>query len=201
MSTTNVIFVEKLGATAVTQYVGRNNEMFYDANTGFLRLSNGSTPGGILLNMIGRQGYCGSFYDTTTQTNLLPINKIKMNATSISDGVQVVDQTKITFLHAGRYNLQFSLQLDKSDSGTDDLELFLMSEGVVVPWSNTKVTLAGNNAKAVAAWNFVTEQLAGTYVELAWYSADSSTFIHAEPASTSPTRPGIPSVIITVTQV
>lgn len=201
MSTTNVLFVEKLGATPASQYIGRKNEVFYDADSGFLRLSDGVTPGGILLNMIGRQGYCGAFYDTTTQTNAAQINKIKLDTSYISDGVSVVDTTKITFLHAGRYNIQFSLQVEKTDSGTDDFELFLLRNGEIGPWTNTKVTLTGNNAKAVAAWNYVVEEPANTYIELAWYSADPDVRILAEPAKTNPARPAIPSAIVTVTQV
>jgi len=199
--TTYKLFPDKLGGTNASQFIGNNGEMFYDSATGFLRRSDGVTPGGVLLNMIGRQGYCGAFYDTTTQTNLTQINKVKFNSTYISDGVSIVDQTKITLLHAGRFNIQFSLQLDKTDSGTDDFDLWVLRNGESGPWTNTRVTLTGNNAKAVAAWNYVVEETAGTFIELAWYSLDTGVFIHAEPEQTSPTRPGIPSAIVTVTQV
>lgn len=199
--TTYKLFPDKLGGTDSSQFIGNNGELFYDSATGFLRRSDGVTPGGILLNMIGRQGYCGAFYDTTTQTNLAQINKVKFNSTYISDGVSIVDNTKITFAHAGRYNVQFSLQLDKGDSGTDDFDLWVLRNGETGPWTNTRVTLTGNAAKSVAAWNFVVEESAGTYVELAWYSLDSDLFIHAEPPQTNPVRPGIPSAIVTVTQV
>ena len=201
MTTTNLLFVDKLGGTDATQFIGRNNELFYDANTGFLRLSDGVTPGGTLLNMIGRQGYCGAFYDTTTQTNSQPINRVRFNQTYISDGVSMVDQTKITFLHTGRFNIQFSLQLEKTDSGTDEVELFLLRNGEVGPWTNTKLTLVGNNAKAVASWNFVVDEPANTYVELAWYSLDANDIILSEAQKTNPDRPGIPSSIVTITQV
>lgn len=199
--TTNLIFVDKLGATNASSYVGRNGELFYDNTTGFLRISDGVTPGGNLLNMIGRQGYCGAFYDTTTQTNAQQINKVKFNTSYISDGVTITDLTKINFLHAGRYNLQFSLQLEKLDSGTDEIEIFLLRNGEIGPWTNTKVTMVGNNVKTVAAWNFVVEEPAGVQVELAWYSADQDMTIQAAQPSTNPVRPGIPSAILTVTQV
>ena len=201
MSSTNVLFVEKLGGTAASSYVGRDNELFYNTVDGFLRLSDGVTPGGTLLNMIGRQGYCGAFYDTTTQTNVETINKVRMNNSYISDGIVVEDLTKIKFLHAGRYNLQFSLQLEKTDSGTDKVELFLLRNGEVGAWTSTKLTLVGNNAKSVAAWNFIVEEPEGTYVELAWYSLDPAIRILAEEPKTNPARPGIPSAIVTVSQV
>lgn len=199
--TTFKLFPDKLGGTDASQYIGTNGEMFYDAATGFLRKSDGVNPGGILLNMIGRQGYCGAFFDTTTQTNASQINKVKMNTSYISDGISVVDGTKITFAHAGRYNIQFSLQIDKTDSGTDTIELWLLRNGVTGPYTNTKLTLPGNEAKAVAAWNYVVDEPAGTQVELVWYSADSGMRIVYEPANTNPERPAIPSAIVTVTQV
>ena len=201
MSTTNVVFVEKLGGTAASEYVGRDNELFYNSVDGFLRLSDGVTPGGTLLNMIGRQGYCGAFFDTTTQTNASTINKIKLNTSYISDGVIVEDLTKIKFLHAGRYNIQFSLQLEKTDSGTDEVEFFLLRNGEIGAWTNTKLTLVGNRAKVVAAWNYIVEEPENVYIELAWYSLDTAVRILAEEAKTNPTRPGIPSAIVTITQV
>lgn len=201
MTTTNVIFAEKLGGTDASQYIGRDNELFYSAETGFLRISDGVTPGGSLLNMSGRQGYCGAFYDTTTQTNVQQINPITFNSSYISDGISIVDQSKITFLHDGRYNIQFSFQLEKTDSGTDEIEIFLLRNGEIGPWTNTKFTLVGNNAKSVAAWNFVVEESANAFVELVWYSKDQNARIYAEPASTNPIRPGIPSAIVTITQV
>jgi hypothetical protein len=42
---------------------------------------------------------------------------------------------------------------------------------------------------------------AGDYVQLYWSSADGDVRLFAEPASTVPIRPGIPSVIATLTQV
>jgi hypothetical protein len=199
--TTYKLFPDKLGGTNSSNFIGNYGELFYDSTTGFLRRSDGVTPGGELLNMIGRQGYCGAFFDTTTQTNALPINKVSFNNSYISDGISIVDGTKITLAHSGRFNIQFSLQLDKSDSGNDDVELWLLRNGEAGPFTNTKFTLLGNNAKGVAAWNFVVEEPAGTYIELAWHSADAAVVLHYEDAKTNPVRPAIPSAIVTVTQV
>jgi len=59
-------FVEKLGNSDATQFVGNSGEMFYDPVTGVLRVSDGSTTGGIILGALGSTGYVGTFYDTTT---------------------------------------------------------------------------------------------------------------------------------------
>lgn len=198
MAKTYKFFNDKMGGADVTQHIGVSGEVFYDPATGFLRLSDGVTAGGILLNMIGRQGYCLTAYDTTLQANSASVNLVKYNTPVISDGISIVDLTKITFAHAGRYNIQFSLQMDKLDSGTDEFELWLVKNGVNVPFSNTKMTSVGNNDKFVASWNFVEEALVGDYFELAWHSIDTELRIFYTDATT---RPAIPSAILTVTQV
>ena len=59
----------------------------------------------------------------------------------------------------------------------------------------------GNNTKDIAAWNWIVSASANDYFEIAWYSPDPNLRIYAEGVQTNPTRPGIPSVILTVSQV
>jgi len=40
------MFLDKLGGTKTTEYIGTSGEIFYDPFDGILRLSNGSSPGG-----------------------------------------------------------------------------------------------------------------------------------------------------------
>ena len=49
MSTLNRLFVEKLGGSESTTFIGSYGEIFYNPATGALRLSNGSTVGGVAL--------------------------------------------------------------------------------------------------------------------------------------------------------
>jgi hypothetical protein len=70
----------------------------------------------------------------------------------------------------------------------------------MVPWSNSRLNLVGNNAKQVAAWNFVFTVTAGQYVQLMWSSADTDVQLVAIPNTAFNTRPSIPSVIVTVTR-
>jgi hypothetical protein len=156
-----------------------------------------------LLN-ITRNRYYGSFYSTQTQSN--PVADTPMaityNQTDSANGISIVDGSRITIHNTGIYNLQFSAQLDKTDSGSDDVDIWLRHAGEDVPWSNTKVTLSGNNAKLVASWNFLLDSnTVDQYWELMWSSADTSMRIYAQGAETGPVRPGIPSVILTVTKV
>lgn len=150
----------------------------------------------------GTTGYYGTFYSTITQTNPVANTAIAVtyNATNLSNGVSIVDNSKITMAHAGIYNIQFSLQVDKTDPGEDIIDLWLSKNGVNVNWTNTSVSLPKTDSKFVAAWNFVEEAAPGDYFQIMWASADTSMRIYARPPTTNPDRPGIPSVILTVTE-
>jgi len=150
----------------------------------------------------GRSFY-GAFYSTQDQTNAgaTATNKMTLNVTDIASGVSIVSNSRITIANAGIYNIQFSAQLDKTDSGDDVVDIWLCKNGSNVANSNTQTTLVGNNGKFVAAWNFVVAASAGDYFELCWRSADTGVFLNYVAAASNPTRPAIPSVILTVTQI
>ena len=151
-------------------------------------------------------GSYGSFYDTTTQTN--PVGNVprsmSFNTTAITNGVSISGSTNpfntyIKTENAGLYNLQFSAQLDKTDSGADEIVIWLRKNGIDLIDTATTVTLAGNNAKNVAAWNFFVNSAANDYYQLIWYSSDTSVRLLAEVAGGG--HPGIPSVIATANRI
>jgi hypothetical protein len=150
-------------------------------------------------------GSYGSFYDTTTQTN--PVGNIprsmSFNTTDITNGVSISGSTSpfntyIKTQNAGVYDIQFSAQLDKTDSGTDEIVIWLRKNGSNLTDTATTVTLVGNNAKNVAAWNWFVNSAANDYYQIIWQSPDTNVRLFAEPADG---HPGIPSVILTVNRV
>lgn len=149
----------------------------------------------------GTNRYHGTFCSTQDQTNAASVNKMTYNVTELTNGVTIASNSRITFANSGIYNIQFSAQLDKSDSGDDSVDIWLMKNGANVSNSNTEMTLVGNNGKHVAAWNWVVQVNSGEYYEIAWYSADAQVFLNYVASNTNPTRPAIPSVILTVTQI
>jgi len=152
----------------------------------------------------GTLGAYGVFYDTTTQTNVgapTSFNTMSYNTTAETNGVTIVTGTKITFSTAGTYNLQFSAQIDKSDAGKDAIEIWFALNGTNIANSNTFLVLEGNDGTSVASWNYVITLAANDYLELRWFSADTSLYLHTNAAGTSPTRPVGPAVILTATQV
>lgn len=150
-------------------------------------------------------GSYGSFYDTTTQTN--PVANIprsmSFNTTDITNGVSISGSTNpyntyVKTENAGVYNIQFSAQLDKTDSGADEIVIWLAKNGTNLTDSATTITLNGNNDKQVAAWNWFVNSAANDYYQIIWYSADTDLRILAEPQDG---HPGIPSVILTANRV
>jgi len=151
-------------------------------------------------------GSYGSFYDTTTQTN--PVGNVprsmSLNTTDITNGVSISGSTNpyntyIKTTNAGVYNIQFSAQLDKTDSGTDEIFIWLRKNGLDLTDTATTVTLVGNNGKQVAAWNWFVNAAANDYFQIIWYALDTNVRILAEAGGGG--HPGIPSVIVTANRV
>ena len=148
--------------------------------------------------------YYGNFYDTTTQVNLsggITYNSLTYNTTASSKGVAIVSGNLIQVANSGVYNLQFSAQLDKTDSGLDEVEIWLAKNGQNVEWSNTNLTMDKNNARYVAAWNWFLTMNTNEHAEIRWHSFDLDLRVLASGVRTSPDRPGTPSVILTVNRV
>jgi hypothetical protein len=132
---------------------------------------------------------------------------MSFNTTDIGgNGVSVVDGTKITVENAGVYNLQFSAQLDRTTTGTNTICIWFAYTGSSIANSATDVTLTGGAASnpLVAAWNYILPMVAGSYVEIYWShndNADDKIEIKATGSRANPTRPAVPSVIATLTQI
>lgn len=152
---------------------------------------------------VGEQRYYGSFYSTADQTNAgaTSVNKMTYNVTDLSNGVSIVSNSRITIANAGIYNIQFSVQFAKNDSGDDVVDIWLCKNGNNIANTNTEFTILGNNGNFVAAWNFFVNAAAGDYYELCWHSIDTGVRLDYIAAKSNPSRPAIPSVILTVNRV
>ena len=145
----------------------------------------------------------GSFYDTTTQTNAgaTAANVMRYNSTEFANGVSIVSNSRVTVQAAGVYDIQFSAQFQRGGGagGESTVEVWLSKNGSNVPWSGTYLTIVGNNGKAVAAWDFlVYASNPGDYYELYWSSPDTNVALYSAATGSNPTRPAVPSIILTV---
>jgi hypothetical protein len=152
------------------------------------------------------QPQIGSFISLVDQTDgVNNATPMRYEVTQISKGVDVLDLTKIRIKHAGVYNLQFSAQFINLDSSEHEVSIWLSKNGTNVPATCTDFTVPskhGNfNGHTVAAWNFFTEASGNDYFELYWSAPSALVFIEHIDPRTTPVRPAVPSIIVTVNRV
>lgn len=148
-------------------------------------------------------GYYGAFSDLTLQQfTANTITALKLNTIDLQNGVtlQGTPQTQIKIINTGVYNLQFSAQLNHTTGGLAVVTIWLRKNGVDIPATSTDVTIEGNNTKIVPAWNFLIDAVANDYFEIMISATDDHCEIYYSGARTSPVRPALPSLIVTVTQ-
>lgn len=181
---------------------------YEDQNNNALRLYLNNLNG-VVASVIGNEGgqYLsfpyGAFQDNTTQTAAATSTPyaVKLGVTDYTNSVVVkVDDsgnyTKIVVDEDGIYNIAFSLQLIKTTASAKNAWIWPRVNGTDVPDSATKVTLSGNSAAVVAAWNFFLGLKADNYVQLMWAVEDTGIQILHESATAF--CPQIPSAILTV---
>ena len=151
-------------------------------------------------------GSYGSFYDTTTQINPVAnaANSMSFNETAITNGVSLSGSTSpfntyIKTETAGVYNIQFSAQIDKTDGGEDNIDIWIRKNGTDLIDTATSLTLPKNNNRLVAAWNWFVQSATNDYYQIIWSSADTDMRLLAEVSSSL--HPGIPSVILTANRI
>lgn len=149
---------------------------------------------------VGPQSYYLSAYSTQDQTNAgaTSVNKMTLNTTDLSTGVSIVNNSRITIANAGIFNIQFSAQVFKTSGGTSKIDIWLCKNGSNVANTNTEMEISGNSHGVVASWNFFVNAAAGDYYEICWSSADTNVKLDYTAAQSTPTRPAIPSIILTV---
>lgn len=143
------------------------------------------------------------FYDTTIQTNPVAsgINLVTFNSAAVGNiGISLVAGTRLTVSKTANYNLQFTVQLDKTDAGTDEVDIWILRNGVPYPDTNTRLSLVFNNAVLLAGWSYLLALSAGDFIEVAWESLDTNMRLFALGAQVAPIRPATPSARVTLVQ-
>jgi hypothetical protein len=146
----------------------------------------------------------GAFYDTSTQTLASNVSgAMTFNSITVSDGISVTSNSRLTVTKSGTYNIQFSSQFTPAGPGSS-VYVWLRKNGTNVAYSNTEISMQNSNDAYVAAWNFVETLTAGQYVELIWYPVGGTVDMTAAvptPGAGGNGNIGIPSVIVTMTQI
>jgi hypothetical protein len=147
----------------------------------------------------------GSFQDSTDQTAASTTTAYPMtfNTTDYSNGVYLSNSSRLNVRNAGIYNLQYSVQMENKDNAQHDLDIWFRKNGTNITASNSKFTVPARKSASVyghviGAINYFVELAANDYVEIVWRTSDVGAYIEHYVASSTPTRPSIPSVIATI---
>lgn len=143
----------------------------------------------------------GLFFSTSTQTLAATNTRydITFNQTYLSNGVSVVDSSKITCAVGGVYNFQFSGQAKSSSSSAKQIYLMINRDGTDIGYTTRQNTLSGSNEHLSVNWNFSIDVQSGSYIKLRW-AGDSTDLTLEATAATSP-HTGIPSAVLAVNYV
>lgn len=148
----------------------------------------------------------GMFQDSTDQVaaNTTTAYPVTFNTTDLSNGVTVASNSRITVSVDGIWDLQFSIQIKNTTNDGQDVDIWLRKNGTNIANSNSRFHIAarkstGDPSHLIAALNYFVELVDGDYIEIMWRTSDVGASIEHFAASTSPTRPAVPSVIATMT--
>jgi hypothetical protein len=145
----------------------------------------------------------GSFFSTQTQaaTVINTAKAITYNNADTAYGIyrDPADSSKIKVSRPAIYNVQFSIQVDKTSGGTGKFYIWPAINGTAVANSGSLVQIQGNNAEIFSAANFFLPLSNGDYFQL-FFSVDSLDVQLQHFAAVAPV-PAIPSIILTVMQV
>jgi len=151
-------------------------------------------------NGLGADGLWLNAYSLFNQTMVNPNDIMAMTCSDYEGyGIDISNNSRVLFSTAGVYNIQFSAQVAKTDSGNDTIYVWFRKNGVDVPDSNTVVNINGNNETHLLSWNFIFDLNANDYIQIMWKSADTDLFLQANTGVSG--MPDIPSVIITAQNV
>ena len=147
----------------------------------------------------------GAFQDSTDQVaaNTTTAYAVTFNTTDFANGVTVASNSRITVADAGIWNLQFSIQFTNTTNSSQDVDVWFRKNGTNIDNSNSKFGFAprkgaGDPYHIIAAMNFFVSLNANDYVEIMWRTTDTGVSIEHYAAGTSPTRPAVPSAIVTM---
>jgi hypothetical protein len=165
-----------------------------------------STSGGIS-GVRFPYGAFSSDQDQSTTANTATL--MTLNTTDFANDVSI-SSSKITVVHPGIYNLQFSAQFQNTDNQIQDISIWLRQgndggASADIPGSTGFVSIparksasAGEEAHEIIGWNYYLSMAANDYVQIYWSTTLASVTIQNYPASTGPVRPSTQSVVATL---
>ena len=147
----------------------------------------------------------GAFQDSTDQVaaNTTTAYAITFDTTDFSNGVTLSNSSRLNVSQSGIYNVQFTIQFKNTTNDTQDVDLWFRKNGTNIDNSNSRFGLgprksSGDPAHMIGALNFFVSLAANDYVQIMWRPSDVGVSIEHFAASSTPTRPAVPSAIGTL---
>jgi len=147
----------------------------------------------------------GAFQDSTDQVaaNTTTAYAVTFNTTDFNNGVTLSNSSRLNVSQAGIYNVQFSIQFKNTTNDTQDVDLWFRKNGTNIDNSNSRFGLgprksSGDPSHIIGTLNFFVSLAANDYVEIVYRVSDVGVSIEHFAASASPTRPAVPSAIVTL---
>ena len=197
--------VPNLGTSGVAYSQEVQNQNNGSLRTFFIKLVNAiqsitSRMGGKYINFP-----YGAFQDSTDQVaaNTTTAYAITFDTTDFSNGVTLSNSSRLNVVTAGLYNCQFSIQLKNTTADTQDVDIWFRKNGTNIDKSNSRFGLAprksaGDPFHIIGAMNFFVDMAENDYIEIMWRPTNTGVSIEHYATSTTPTRPAVPSVIVTM---
>ena len=126
-------------------------------------------------------------------------------APAFSNGITVESGSQIKVPCAGQYLVTFTLQVTNRSNTAGEFEVWAKDSGGNYPLSNTRFDVPARKSSTI--WSHVVPAVTGIftvddpindYLQIAWWSDNLDIYLEHYAAGTSPTRPEIPSVILTI---
>ena len=132
-------------------------------------------------------------------------NQLSFNQPVITKGVRVENTDEIWFDQAGQYLVTFTLQVTNRSNAIQEFEVWAGYNGSNYPLSNTRFDIPAR--KSATVWSHIVPAITGIftvanpqteYLTIKWWASSTDVYLEHYAAGTSPTRPEIPSVIMTI---
>lgn len=148
-----------------------------------------------------------SLYDTSSQSLITSGSAQVVTFSNVwsTDGITLVDGTKLTMENQGTYQFSFVAQITNSDNAVHDAYFWIKYNGSNFPNSTTRMTLptrkdSGDASAQLMSINIVGQNVVDNgYIEL-WWTGDSTTLSLEETPAFGPV-PETPSIIANIVRV
>jgi hypothetical protein len=140
-----------------------------------------------------------------TNAGITSANILTYNQPVITQGIEVRNSGEIWFEQAGQYLVTFTLQVSNRGNAAQEFEVWAAYNGTNYPLSNTRFDIPARKSGSI--WSHIVPAITGIftvtnpateYLTIKWWSDGADVFLENYPVNTSPTRPAIPSVIMTI---